>query len=145
MANDSKFKNSYGNNHARNREETQFDTLDLAQELKHKVSKYVMNEKRVPTRWRYMNGKPAIDYARHIRDLVSMANEIQLNQENIEKRNELQKQAVAYCNILQLQLMDIIAECEGATHENMREITDTLDKLIGKIVNWNKSDDKRAR
>lgn len=145
MANDRKFKNSYGNNFARNREETQFDTLDLAQELKHKVSKYVMNEKRVPTRWRYMNGKPAIDYARHIRDLVSMANEIQLNKENIEKRNELQKQAVAYCNILQLQLTDIIAECEGATHENMREITDTLDKRIGKIVNWNKSDDKRAR
>ncbi len=145
MANDRKFKNSYGNNFARNREETQFDTLDLAQELKHKVSKYVMNEKRVPTRWRYMNGKPAIDYARRIRDLVSVANEIRLNQENIEKRNELQKQALAYCNILQLQLMDIIAECEGATHENMREITDTLDKLIGKIRNWNKSDDKRAR
>lgn len=145
MANDRKFKNSYGNNFARNREETKFDTLDLAQELKHKVSKYVMNEKRVPTRWRYMNGKPAIDYARRIRDLVSVANEIRLNQENIEKRNELQKQALAYCNILQLQLMDIIAECEGATHENMREITDTLDKLIGKIRNWNKSDDKRAR
>lgn len=37
-------KYSYGQNYRRNRTETKFDTLTLANQLKHKVSVYVMNE-----------------------------------------------------------------------------------------------------
>ena len=64
-------KFTYGNNYRRTRRETQFDTLDMAVSLKHKVSVYVMNDRYVPKRWRYINGKPAIDYARAIRDCIS--------------------------------------------------------------------------
>lgn len=142
-------KYSYGNNYRRNRTETQFDTLTLANTLKHKVSVYVMNSKYVPKHWRYMNGKPAIDYARYIRDCVSMANDIWLDNkvddnEKVKKRGELQSKALSYCNILQLQLIDIQKECDGATDENMREVIDTLGNLIGKIINWSKSDNDRA-
>ena len=141
---------SYGNNYRRNREETKFDTLILAGTLKRKVSMYVMNPKYVPKHWRYMNGKPAIDYARYIRDCVSSANDIWLDdklpdEEKVKKREELQKKALSYCNILQLQLMDIQEECDGATEENMREVVDLLSDLIGKIIKWNKSDNDRAR
>ncbi len=142
-------KYSYGNNYRRNREETKFDTLILANELKHKVSMYAMNPKYVPKHWRYINGKPAIDYARYIRDCVSMANDIWLNdkvpdEEKIKKRAELQERALQYCNILQQQLIDIQEECDGANDENMREVVNTLSNLIGKIINWNKSDNGRA-
>lgn len=142
-------KYTYGNNYRRNREETQFDTLTLANELKHKVTIYVMNESYVPKRWRYMNGKPAIDYARSVRDCVSMANDIWLDnkvpdEEKMKRRGELQAKALSYCNILQQQLIDICDECDGATEENMRDVTDTLSNLIGKIINWNKSDNVRA-
>ena len=122
-------KFTYGNNYRRTRRETQFDTLDMAVSLKHKVSVYVMNDRYVPKRWRYINGKPAIDYARAIRDCIARA--------------LLQEKALSYCNKLQLQLMDIIAECEGATDDNMREVTDLLSDLIGKIIKWNKSDNDR--
>ena len=71
-------KYSYGQNYRRNRTETKFDTLTLANQLKHKVSVYVMNETYVPKRWRYFNGKPAVDYARTIRDCISIANDIWL-------------------------------------------------------------------
>ena len=143
-------KYAYGNNYRRNRTETEFDTLTLARELKHKASIYVMNPKYVPKHWRYINGKPAIDYARYIRDCVSMANDIWLNdkvpdEEKAKKRGELQDRALSYCNVLQLQLIDIQEECDGATDENMREVVDTLSNLIGKIINWNKSDNDRAR
>ena len=43
-------KYSYGQNYRRNRTETKFDTLTLANQLKHKVSVYVMNETYVPKR-----------------------------------------------------------------------------------------------
>ena len=36
-------KYTYGNNYRRNRVDTKFDTLTLANELKHKVTVYVMN------------------------------------------------------------------------------------------------------
>lgn len=140
-------KFTYGNNYRRTRRETQFDTLDMAVSLKHKVSVYVMNDRYVPKRWRYINGKPAIDYARAIRDCISDSNDIFLNKEQTPERLSvralLQEKALSYCNKLQLQLMDIIAECEGATDDNMREITDLLSDLIGKIIKWNKSDNDR--
>ena len=142
-------KYSYGNNYRRNRTETKFDTLTLANELKHKVTMYVMNEKYVPKKWRYFNGKPAVDYARKVRDCVSMANDIWLDdkvpdEEKIMRRKELQARALSYCNILQLQLIDICEECDGANEDNMRQVTDTLSNLVGKIINWNKSDNVRT-
>ena len=142
-------KYTYGNNYRRNRVDTKFDTLTLANELKHKVTVYVMNESYVPKKWRYFNGKPAVDYARSIRDCVSMANDIWLDdkvpdEEKFKKRGELQARALSYCNILQQQLIDICEECSGATEENMREITDTLSNIVGKIINWSKSDNGRA-
>lgn len=140
-------KYTYGNNYRRTRRETQFDTLDIAVKLKHKISTYVMNERYVPKRWRYMNGKPAIDYARAIRDCISDSNDITLNKEQtperLSKRLMLQEAALSYCNKLQLQLLDIIAECDGATDDNMREITDLLAELISKIIKWSKSDNDR--
>ena len=45
---------------------------------------------------------------------------------------------------LQQQLIDIVEEGGGATEDNMREITDYLSDLIGKIINWSKSDNGRA-
>ena len=50
-------KFTYGNNYRRTRRETQFDTLDMAVSLKHKVSVYVMNDRYVPKRWRYIKRK----------------------------------------------------------------------------------------
>ena len=108
-----------------------------------------MNETYVPKRWRYFNGKPAVDYARTIRDCISIANDIWLDdkvpdEEKVKKRAELQARALSYCNTLQQQLIDIVEECGGATEDNMREITDYLSDLIGKIINWSKSDNGRA-
>nr|DAO43629.1 MAG TPA: hypothetical protein [Caudoviricetes sp.] len=142
-------KYTYGNNYRRNRTGTDFDTITLANELKHKVTMYVMNEKYVPKKWRYFNGKPAVDYARAIRDCVSMANDIWLDNKipdegKKSKRGELQAKALSYCNILQQQLIDICEECDGANDDNMRDVVDTLSNLIGKIIKWNKSDNDRA-
>ena len=141
-------KHTYTNNYRRTRKETQFDTLDMACRLKHLVAVYVMNEKRVPKRWRYMDGKPAIDYARAIRDCISEANDIRIDgtpsEQELTERARLQKKALSYCNILQLQLIDITQECEGATAESLREITDLLLDLVRKIPKWSQSDSKRT-
>lgn len=143
-ANSGKQKIVTGNTYKKHRRETKFDVLDIATELKHKVSVYVMNEKRVSKKWRYFNGKPAADYARMIRDCVSMANDIFLDKDNLQHRKQLQEKALSYCNLLQFQLMDIIAECDGATEESMRSIVDLLLDLTRKIRKWIKADSDRV-
>ena len=140
-------KNTYSQSYRRLRRETRFDTLDLASRLKHLVSIYVMNEKRVPKRWRYMVGKPTIDYARTIRDCISAANDIRIDGnptgEALAERAALQRRALSYCNILQLQLIDITEECDGATPESVRAMSEIILDLTRKIPRWAKSDGGR--
>lgn len=140
----SKSRYSQGSTYQRNRKDTKFDTGAVATELKSKVSKYVMDEDHVPKRWRYIDGKPAIDYARHIRDLCVMANDIKLDSPDKDNRIAMEYEALRYCHVLQLQLLDIIEDCSGATHENMREVTDLLNKLFGKIRNWIEANEAAA-
>ena len=144
MSNSIKKSNTY----RRDRNETEFDTLDKARSLKRRIARYVMNDKKVPKRWRYIEGVKAIDYAIKIRDCVSRANDIMLDpehfdQEKADERLKYQDYALSYCNILQLQLDDIIEECEGATHDNMAPIIDELIKLIRMTVAWKNSDKNR--
>ena len=134
----------------KDRVETKFDTLDIAKNLKRRVAQYVMNEKKVPKKWRYFEGKPAVDYARKIRDCISRANDIELDDENpdtekLKERAQYQAYALSYCNILQLQIDDIIEECNGATHENMAPIVDELTSLVKMITRWQQSDEARIK
>lgn len=140
-------KHTYGPSYARQRKETQFDTLDLAINLKRRIARYVMNEKRVPKRWRYVEGLPALNYAREIRDCISDANDIRIDgadPDNIARRRRLQYKALSACNRLLEQLDDITEECEGATDESMRAIVDIITALVRKIPKWIESDSNRA-
>ncbi len=145
-----KSKPKYGYNFARTHKETDFDIMTLAVDLKKKVAKYVLNEKYVPKKWRYFDGRDAVIYARNIRDCASWANDIKIGTEDadpekVKERLEYEEKALRYCNMLQFQLMDIIDDCDGANEDNMSEITDDLDALMGKLKKWNEKDKERSR
>ena len=53
---------------------TDFDTLELCDDLKRETAKYIMNEKRVPKRWRFIYGTKLLEYADKIREYVTFAN-----------------------------------------------------------------------
>ena len=136
------------NTYRKDRNETEFDTLDKAKNLKRRIAKYVMNEKKVPKRWRYVEGVKAVDYAVKIRDCISRANDIKFDPEHpdpekVKERLKFQDYALSYCNILQIQLDDIVDECEGATYDNMGPTFDELTELIRMTVAWKNSDNKR--
>ena len=141
----SKSRYSKGDTYRRNRRETKFDIPEMAHKLKHEVAKYCMNEKYVPKRWRYIDGKPAIDYAAKIREAVIIANEIPLDTAHIKIRENYQQTALSYCHLLELQLMDIAEECDGATHDNLHNVTDSLNTLYSRIKRWKQSDSKRPK
>ncbi len=139
----------YGYNFLRTRRKTQFDLLTIAVDLRRKVAKYVMNERYVPKKWRYFDGLPAVDYARTIRDDISLANDIKIgtkdaDPEKVKERLNLQEHALSYCNLLQDQLLDIIEDCEPATETSMREISDMLEDLIKRLMKWHDTDNARS-
>lgn len=133
-------KRTFGNNYARQRNSTKFDTYELAKQLKLEVTSYVMNDKRVSKRWRYIEGKSTVECAKKIRRYIRRANAEQVGS---DKRIKYQLKALDWCAELQDQLDDIINECSGATHENMKRVSNILDELISKIINWRKSDKER--
>lgn len=140
-------KRTYGPSYARQRKETDFDLLDIAIDLKQRVAKFIMNENRVPKRWRYIEGLPALEYARAIRDYISDANNLKLDKDQpsiLEMRRDCQLEALNACNKLQLQLDDIIHECSGATEESVRIIINDLLQLVRRIPKWMESDRSRV-
>ena len=123
------------------REETDFDILELADQLKRKTAVYIMNEKRVPKRWRYVYGIQAVQYADRIREAVTIANDIHATSEELlAERCRYQTRALSYCNLFQCQLIDMEETLDGVTSENLREIVDILDGLISRVINWRKKD-----
>lgn len=123
------------------REETDFDILELADQLKRKTAVYIMNEKRVPKRWRYVYGIQAVQYADRIREAVTIANDIHATSEELlAERRRYQTRALSYCNLFQCQLIDMEETLDGVTSENLREIVDILDGLISRVINWRKKD-----
>ncbi len=139
----------YGYNFSRTIKETKFDTLVIARDLRAKVAKYVMNEKYVPKKWRFVDGIKAVDYAVEIRDSIALANDIKIGTDDadpdkVRERLDLQEYALSYCNILQLQLLAIQEDCDGANDNNMREVTDLLDDLIKRLTKWHDTDNARS-
>lgn len=123
------------------REETDFDTLELCNKLKRLTAPYIMNEKRVPKRWRFIYGTKLLEYADRIREYVTLANDIQATSEALlADRYKFQTRALSFCNLYQSQLIDMEETLDGVTMENLREIVNTLDSLISHVLNWRKKD-----
>ena len=74
--------------HERDRGETGFAPVDYAASLQDSVTTYVMNEKYVPKKWRYVLGIDAIRKADEIYDSVSYANKIWLKPETVPMRRK---------------------------------------------------------
>ena len=129
------------NVYRRFRTETDFDILDLSDKLCRLTYSYCMNEKRVPKRARLILGQKLIDYADHIREFSQMANDIYADTEDkLADRIRLETRALSYCNLYESKATDMEELLEGVTCENLREIVDILDELIGKIIKWRKTD-----
>ena len=126
-----------GATYAKDRTETEFDLPEKAKYFRRKVMKYCMNESRVPKRWRYFIGEPIVEKASAVRDYIIMANDIKADTDRKkELREEYRLKALSFCNLLQMDIEDMIDILDGCTYENMREITDDLVDIIKRVTKW---------
>lgn len=116
--------------YARNRKQTAFDPVDTAATLQDKVTIYVMNEKRVPKKWRFMIGTSLIEAADRICDYAIAANATWPDEKHIDRRKDYWRQTIIACKQLDRKLARLQNVIPSATASSMKEILELLDKEI---------------
>ena len=84
------------NVYTRNRKKTPFDVLANAEKLQDLVTLYVMNERYVPKKWRFMIGQDLIKKIDELNDNIIAANSIYaMNDQDLASRKAYAQKAIA--------------------------------------------------
>lgn len=110
----------------RNRSHTGFTPIDNAADLMDEVTRYVIKEKYVSKKLRYLLGDDLIRKADEIYDNVTFANEIYASKENIRRRRAYWNRAVACCKQLDRKLQRLRNINPEATADSMKDILKLL-------------------
>lgn len=126
--------------YARNRKSSEMQFYKVGQELQMEITKYVMNEKRVPKKWRYNIGNKMIATVDSMMDNIIAANSIfPTNDELLKRRNIYQVYANNNCYQLQNQLIRLHNCVPTATIKNLLKIIQLLHQEKNLIKGWKKS------
>ena len=120
--------------YARNRKQTVFDPIVTAANLQDKVTLYVMDEKRIPKRWRLIIGIKLIEAADKISDCAIAANETWPDEKHIDLRRDYWRQTIIACKQLDRKLARAQKVIPSATAGSMSEILELLDKEINLAI-----------
>lgn len=117
----------------RNQRETNFEPVDNAAKLQDELTKYIMNEKRIPKRWRLIAIK-TLDKADEIADLAIAANETWPDENHIEKRKDYWRDCLRACKQLDRKLTRLQNCIPSVTASSMKDILQMLDKQISSVT-----------
>ena len=125
------------NVYVRNRKKTKFDVVTNAEKLQDDITLYVMNERLVPKKWRYMIGTDLV--AKN--DNVVAANSIYATTEkDLETRKTYQQKAIINGYQIQRKLKRLIRCVPSATASSLEDIVTLLEAEIKDIKGWRKND-----
>lgn len=132
--------------YTRNRRKTPFDVATNAEKLQDLVTLYVMDEKRVPKKWRYMIGQDLIRKADDLNDNVIAANSIYaMTEEELNKRKAYAQRAITNGYQLQRKLLRLVRCVPSATAGSLDEIMAILSQEIDDLKGWRKNDKIRGK
>ncbi|GFI27271.1 hypothetical protein IMSAGC012_02398 [Lachnospiraceae bacterium] len=129
------------NVYVRNRKKTKFDVVTNAEKLQDDITLYVMNERFVPKKWRYMIGEDLIAKIDELNDNAIAANSIYATKEkDLETRKTYQQRAIINGYQLQRKLTRLIRCVPSATASSLEDIIALLEEEIKDIKGWRKND-----
>jgi hypothetical protein len=124
----------------RNRKETATQYVVTAQALQKAVVQYVMNEKYVPKKWRFVLAQGAINLVCEImNNIIAAHNTFPNTEEKLTIRKEYLRKAYVGCYQLQQHLICLINVIPTVKAGNLGEITGLLLDEIALIVKTGKS------
>lgn len=112
--------------YARERSHTNFTPIDNAADLMDEVAAYVIQEKYVTKKLRYLIGEDLIRKTDEIYDNATYANEIYASKENMKRRRIYWIRAMACCKQLDRKLQRLRNISPAATADSMKEILKLL-------------------
>ena len=111
----------------RNRKETSTQYVVVAQNLQVAVIKYMMNEKYVPKKWRYMLAHGAMRISSDILDnVIGSYRTFPNTEERLLERKRYLDKAVVGCYQLQSRLLCMVRTIDTVNAENLGNITSLL-------------------
>ena len=111
----------------RNRKETSTQYVVTAQNLQVAVIKYMMNEKYVPKKWRYMLAHGAMRISSDILDnVIGSYRTFPNTEERLLERKRYLDRAVVGCYQLQSRLLCMVRTIDTVNAENLGNITSLL-------------------
>ena len=112
--------------YARERSHTNFTPIDNAADLMDEVAAYVIQEKYVTKKLRYLIGEDLIRKTDEIYDNATYANEIYASKENMKRRRIYWIRAMACCKQPDRKLQRLRNISPAATADSMKEILKLL-------------------
>ena len=111
----------------RNRKETSTQYVVVAQNLQVAVIKYMMNERYVPKKWRYMLAHGAMRISSDILDnVIGSYRTFPNTEERLLERKRYLDRAVVGCYQLQSRLLCMVRTIDTVNAENLGNITSLL-------------------
>ena len=130
----------------RKRKETELQFLKNAWDLQFELTKFVMKEKYVPKKWRYMIAQGMIAKVDELVDNLEFANCIYpQTKEDFANRRKYQVSAIANTWQLQNKLVRMLECVETVKVDNLSKIIELLEAEEALIKKWKKSDKEKEK
>ncbi len=124
-----------------------------AQKFYTELSKFLMNDKNIPKKWRSVSTYPILNMADSLFDMLEDANSVYpYSEETVKERKELQKACIVQCEKIYGRLQRVMLTVwwdtlhrDEADSERMRlekhliELGELLDREITLLKGWRKS------
>lgn len=118
---------------------------DTAYKIRIAVTKFAMNEKYVPKRWRPVVGFKLIEYGEQLMEHVVTANEIRLDTpDELKGRQHHQKKAKIAIHLI-LDHLAFMIELLEFSPDTLQEVIAMCDKELSLISGWMRSDKERYK
>jgi len=124
----------------RNRNETDLVFLVNGQNLQVELTKYIMKEKFLPKKWRYIVGQNIISKVDELMDNIIAANSIYpTTEKELETRKGFQTMAIGNCYQLQNKILRIEKCIDSVKINDLSIIIELLNKETTTLKSWKKS------
>ena len=108
-------------------------------EIRTYLTRFVMNEKNVPKRYKFVFAMPIIALLLELFNNITMANSIYpINEHEVQLRRDCQTKAIANCEQV-LQLLQYLIETLPVDANKLCAATEMIKKEIALLKNWRKA------
>ena len=124
---------------ARKRSVSVLEFYKNAQELRSALTRFVMSEKHVPKRYRFVFAMPTIELLNALFNNITMANTIYpINEHELQMRRDYQTKAIGNCEQI-LQMLQYMLETLPINADKLSPIVEMIEKETALLKAWRKS------